>query len=176
MNQTKIGTTRLTGYLLTMLGCRGKWLLPEPEPAETVDAPKLLQIRRELEDTGLVELDFDGKLHPTEEFARLAYNMTHARGALRWKSEDRQQIFLRGPVDDLLLTCRWDLWTMELSRPSALLRWARELTASEEAGTLSAVNEPDGLPVEISPALGADRQKGILEILDIYYGGGQDDA
>ena len=106
----------------------------------------------------------------------MAYNITHARGALRWKSEDRQQIFLRGPVDDLLLTCQWDLWTMELSRPSAILRWAREFAASDEAGTLSAVNESGGLPVEISLALGADRQKGTLEMLDIYYGGGQDNA
>lgn len=176
MGKLTIGTTRLTGFLLVMLGCRGKWYLPEPDPRETVDTGELLRIRQEMEDTGLVELDFDGKLHPTAEFARMVYNITHARGALGWKKDSQQRIYLRGPVDDLLLSCQDDLWTMELSPPSGVILWIRELCRQEEGGTLWAMNVPEDAPREVFPAMQASPEEALGELLDIYFGGGKQDA
>lgn len=175
MKQLKIGTTRLTGFLLTMLGCGGKWNLPCPDPNENVDAGKLLQIRKELEDTGLVELDFDGKLHPTKEFARMAYNITNARGALGWKA-DRERICLRGPVDDLVLCCEQDQWTMELARPSQVIYWVRELLQEKAVGTAWAMCEPEATPREVFTDMEADPAEAFAQLLDIYFGGGADNA
>ena len=176
MNEMTIGTSRLTGYLVSMLGLGGQWILPDRNTGETLDPAKLLQIRQELEETGLVELDFDGKLHPTEKFARDAYTLKHVRAALRWAEEDEIALFLRGPVDDLLLRCRWDLWTLERVRPSAVLNWARDLAGSCHAGTLAAVDSPNGIPQEYVLQEKEDRSGLLTLALDIYFGGGDQNA
>lgn len=176
MDQVKIGSTHLTGCLMALLGSSGKWFLPEPGFQEAIDAAKLLQIRQELEDTGFVELDFDGKLHPTAEFARLAYNITHARNALCWKKENRQRIYIRGPVDDLLLTCERDIWSMELSRPSGVLFWMRDLVQNGSGGMLKAMNGAGEASREVFPEMEADPAEAVSDLLDIYFGGGSGDA
>lgn len=175
MQRMKIGTTQLTGFLLTMLGCGRKWNLPRPDFPGTVDAGGLLQIRQELENTGLVELDFDGKLHPTREFARMAYNITHAKAAMGWKA-DGELIYLRGPVDDLLLCCEHDLWTMELAQPSQVILWVKELIKEKTVGTVWAMGEPDEIPKEVSIARETDSTEVLIALLDIYFGGGKPNA
>ena len=79
--------------------------LPErlllPDPAGT--AADFLQARQEWETAGLVELDFDGPLHPQPRFARMLYNLTHVRGMLRLRREGETVLLVRGPVDLLRL-------------------------------------------------------------------------
>ena len=176
MDQVQLGTSRLTGYMMAMLGCRGKWFLPEPDPEENLSAGAMLQIREALENTGLLELDFDGKLHPTPEFARMAYNITHARGALCWQTADARRIVLRGPVDDLVLVCQNDLWTAQRRYPSALLSWAQTLAAGREPGTLAAMNAPEQAAQEACLSPDGGRAEHIAAMLDIYFGGGMMDA
>lgn len=176
MNQIQLGTTRLTSCLMALLSCQGKWFLPEVELPEDLDAAKLLQIRQEMEATGLVELDFDGKLHPSTEFARMSYNITHARGALRWVKDDRKRIYIRGPVDDLLLICHADSWTMELSRPSGVIEWMRDLALGDAGGAFSAMGPDGDASREIFPSTEADPPEALSSLLDIYFGGGSSDA
>lgn len=92
------------------LGLTGKYFLPEigGGPEEFIKA------RGEWEKEGLAKLDFDGSLHPKPQFARMLYNLKHVQSALQYEGEEGKTLFLKGPVDVLVLerskeTGGWEL-------------------------------------------------------------------
>ncbi|MGI5894875.1 MAG: hypothetical protein ACOX6P_09830 [Candidatus Merdivicinus sp.] len=118
------------GQLLATMPVGGHSLLPESE----YSPKKFLSARRELEAAGLVELDFDGSLHPRPLLARMLWNLQKFESVMRIQAAGRTIYFIKGPVD--LLQIRWDSeevpWKMAL-RPLSEAEWmAKHCLYSEE--------------------------------------------
>lgn len=107
------------GQLLATVSDAGLPLLPEA----AYSAKAFLLARDEWEALGLVELDFDGALHPQPRFARMLHNLRKWRSVLLVSGGGEKTIFVRGPVD--LLQIRRDgedFWRIAL-RPLTEARW-----------------------------------------------------
>lgn len=92
-------------------------------PEAAYSAKAFLLARDEWEKLGLVELDFDGALHPQPQFARMLHNLMKWRSVLRVSDSKGETYFVRGPVD--LLQIRQggkDSWQIAL-RPLTEARW-----------------------------------------------------
>lgn len=88
--------------LAGMLNLTGRWFLPE-----TAGGPdEFIRVRKEWEESGLAGLGFDGSLHPSPRFARMIYNLAHTDGALLCENEEEKTLFLKGPVDILMIARR----------------------------------------------------------------------
>ena len=86
-------------FLAQISGNGGKWFLPQASggPGEWN------RLRKELEQSGLARQGFDGKLHPIPKFSRMLYNLGHVEAALLLEREEGRRLYLRGPVDVLVL-------------------------------------------------------------------------
>ena len=108
------------GQLLATMPIGGHSLLPQ-----AVYTPRdFLAARQELEKAGLIELDFDGSLHPRPLFARMLWNLQKYQSVMRIQAAEETFFFIRGTVD-LLQICREPenpFWKMAL-RPLPEAEW-----------------------------------------------------
>ena len=86
-------------FLARTSGNGGKWFLPQAAGEQG----EWNRVRRELEKAGLALQGFDGKLHPIPKFSRMIYNLGHVGAALLLEREEGTRLYLRGPVDVLVL-------------------------------------------------------------------------
>lgn len=108
--EVKIGSTAALVQLLGLLGLEGSWLKQETP----LTAEMFLQIRGDWERDGLVELDFDGRLHPSPLLARLNWNLIHKRSVMRYESAERVQLLFLGPVDITAAVCTQGVWSLQI--------------------------------------------------------------
>lgn len=125
-------------HLIHTLQLPHQWLLPMIT-AEENTVQSFITARTEWESGNLVEQDFDGSLSPQPYFARLLYNITHARGAMRFETESDITLYLRGPVDLLCLVQSKEslIWSLHLCPASDIAHFVNTILLSAVSGTLS---------------------------------------
>ena len=148
-------------FLAQISGNGGKWFLPQPsgEPGEWN------RLRKELEQAGLARQGFDGKLHPIPKFSRMLYNLGHVRAALLLEQEEGRRLYLRGPVDVLVLEKEREGWEMALRPFYEMCLEIRGLGEDSFSGKISTWEEGSQEPSAPYPDLDSgDREKrlGVL--------------
>ena len=157
------------GQLLATVSDTGLPLLPEA----AYSAKAFLLARDEWEALGLVELDFDGALHPQPRFARMLHNLIKWRSVLIVAGGGEETIFVRGPVD--LLQLRRDgeaFWRIAL-RPLTEARWLvlrlLEAPGKEEwTLTVQAAGDEEPRTAAASPSA-ADAAQQAQAVLQHFY-------
>lgn len=151
------------------LGLSGKWFLPESDggPGEFIKA------REEWEKEGLAQLDFDGSLHPVPRFARMLYNLTHARSAMLYESGEEKVLFLKGTADVLMLVQRKRKGSWELAlRPFHEALWQiRQLAEGCVPGRFLVLGEGEEEPFcrEPDPDSGQEERLYMIESCLAYF-------
>lgn len=107
------------GQLLATVSNAGLPLLPEA----AYSAKAFLLAREEWEKLGLVELDFDGSLHPRPRFSRMLLNLMKWRSVLRVTVGGEETTFVRGPVDLLQIRRDGTDFRRIALRPLTEARW-----------------------------------------------------
>lgn len=132
-------------HLTHTLKLSQQWLLPMITVEENT-AENFVTARAEWESRGLVEQDFDGSLCPQPNFSRLLYNITHARGAIRYENTSAITLYLRGPVDLLCLVYSKEtsIWSLTLRPTSEVYHWAKTVLFQANIGELITEGTSDG--------------------------------
>lgn len=147
--------------LLTLYQCGGKHLLPEGFKTGNEAMRQFLKGRQELCENGLAELDFDGKVYPTREFARFSYTiprtlsvMHFQHGASCQETQSKfcvQEWYLRGPIELMRITETDEGFTLTISSVDDLLTWVKEnLYATSCEGRLHTQSRQGSLEAELS--------------------------
>lgn len=156
------------GQLLATVSDAGLPLLPEA----AYSAKAFLLAREEWEKLGLVELDFDGALHPQPRFARMLLNLMKWRGVLRVSAGGKETTFVRGPVD--LLQIRRDgedFWRVAL-RPLTEARWLVNQLLQSPEGTnweLTVQTSGDNEPQTAKGSSDGDAAQQAQAVLQHFY-------
>lgn len=161
------------GQLLATVSDAGLPLLPEA----AYSAKAFLLARDEWEKLGLVELDFDGALHPQPRFARMLHNLIKWRSVLLVDEDGKETAFVRGPVD--LLQLRRDgenLWRVALRPLTEARRLVDRLVQSPggEDWTLTAQAAGEDCPQTAKRSSGGDAARQAQAVLRYFYRKGGD--
>ncbi len=157
------------GQLLATVSDAGLPLLPEA----AYSAKAFLLARDEWEKLGLVELDFDGALHPQPRFARMLHNLMKWHSVLLVSGGGEETIFVRGPVDLLQLRRDGkDFWRIAL-RPLTEARWLVRRLLEAPGGeewtlTVQAAGDEEPRTAAASPSA-ADAAQRAQAVLQHFY-------
>lgn len=164
--------------LAGMMKLRGKWFLPE----QAGGPDEFIRARKEWEERGLARLDFDGSLHPSPRFARMLYNLTHTDRALLYENGEEKTLFLKGPVDILMLKRREGEreWKLALRPFHEVSRWILELADRSFSGRIlflgEAGREPDCRVLDPEGKENRERREFLGNCLQTFYLGQQENG
>ncbi len=157
--------------LAGMLKLTGKWFLPE----QAGGPDEFIRARKEWEERGLACLDFDGSLHPSPRFARMLYNLAHTDRALMYENGEEKTLFLKGPVDILMLKRKEGEaeWKLALRPFHEVSRWVLELADRSFSGRLLFLGEdgrePDCRVLEPEGKEKRERREFLGSCLQAFY-------
>lgn len=152
-------------FLAQMCGNGGRWFLPQAAGEQG----EWNRVRRELEKAGFASQGFDGKLHPIPKFSRMLYNLGHVGAALLLEREEGMRLYLRGPVDVLVLEKEQEKegWQMALRSFYETCWEIRSLGEDFMPGGISVWEEGQEEPSGPCRKLASeDREKRIKELED----------
>lgn len=157
--------------MLELLHADGMWLLPAREPEQQISAEAFLKIRDKWEQENLIVLDFDGEIHPTQEFARLTYNISKASASLRYDCGEETEIYVKGPVDMTWLHREGTNWKIHLCSPFETGVWCLRELSERKKGILTVCRYEDGefRTKEVDFKQCEEMEKMLKEQLDFYY-------
>ena len=111
-------------------------------PGQEKQTPEAaLEARSRITDSGLAELDFDGKLHIGAELGRLIDTLKHAKAAARFMVRGTEQILGRGGVEVLHFEAEGKVYRPERLPMAEAFRTLMELDASDECFSLEVLDE-----------------------------------
>lgn len=163
---------------MQLLGGTGQWLLPAFVRKNGQGSEAYLSGRDELCRSGWAELDFDGKLHPTREFSRMIFSLTHLRGLLRLELEEETCWYLRSTVEMMVLSCREDRITLDRCRAGTGVAALQDALLHTAAGHVTTQNrgEIHETQLEETPC-DSDARRAYTETqLQIFFGEGEPHA
>ncbi len=163
---------------LQLLGCAGKHLLPGMSATGAEQTDSFLRGREELCINGWAEMDFDGKVSPSREFARLIYAISHAQGAICLELPEKTQWYLRTPVEMLKIQQEKNMITLERQGGRVFLPWIRETVLPAPEGTITTLQKEQICKTSLSefPASSELRGRELVKHLSLFFGKEGDDA
>jgi hypothetical protein len=177
MKQISMSLTALQSAL-HLLNCSGTCLLPQPGYTADESAEAFLRGRDELCENGWAELDFDGKVSSSREFARLTYDIVYAEAAMRLELPDKTQWYLRAPTEMLFIEQKHESMFLERRSGRSLLPWIRETVLTAVAGTLTTLRmeKTRQILLEQSQEGSQERAQELVKHLALFFGKEGDNA
>lgn len=163
---------------LHLLNRSGAYLLPKSTHAVDKETDAFLLGRDELCTRGWAELDFDGKVIPSKEYARLIYDIAHAEASLRLESPDQAQWYLLAPTEMLFIEQAGDSFRLERRKGQTLMPWLRENALAVVEGTLTTLRSDqtrNALLGQFEPD-SQSRATEIVKHLSLFFGREEDHA
>lgn len=163
---------------LQLLGCSGKHLLPDISATGAEQTDAFLCGREELCKNGWAEMDFDGKISPSREFARLIYATSHDQGVIYLELPEKNQWCLRTPVEMLWIQQEKKTVTLERQGGRAFLPWIRETVLPAPEGTITTLQKEEIRKASLAqfPASSELRARELVRHLSLFFGKEEDNA
>lgn len=157
---------------LHLLKRSGAHLLPKGNPVAAQETDAFLTGRDELCRQGWAELDFDGKITPSRDYARLIYGIAHAEASMRLELTCGTQWYLLAPTEMLFVEQTGDTFRLERRKGQTLMPWLRKTALTVERGTLTTLRgrqTRSALLGQFDPGSG-NRATELVKHLSLFFG------
>lgn len=163
---------------LHLIDRSGACLLPRADYGAGRGADDFLAGREELCRNSWAELDFDGKIAPSPEFARLIYDIAWAEAAMRLELPGKTQWYLLAPVEMLFLELEGELFRLERRPGKTLMPWVRQTLLAATKGSLTTQRNGRRRQTDLfrTKPGGEERAQELVQHLRMYFGKEANDA
>lgn len=163
---------------LHLMDRSGTCLLPDVDYGGGTGADDFLVGREELCRKGWAELDFDGKLVPSPEYARLIYDIAWAQATMRLELPKTIQWYLLAPTEMLFLELEGEQFRLERRAGKTLIPWMRQTLLPAVEGILTTQRKRQQRQSDLSGTKpgGEERIRELTQHLGTYFGQEAQDA